>query len=280
MLADALKSEIISPDEEASLIELARERVGYAGASVPTSAAMDARERLISAYMPAVSAAVRRSKVRSKEDLESDLVERLLSLIASHDSSKGRLASRISTEFAHVTRESAAAEAAFSVPSSTRDRFYNILFAQAGGDIYKALRLADEHPHMTRDSFLALARALVGVESTSVNAEGDGHLDYASAELIGTRLDPSLDSERADLVVWLLDRLDEGTRLIIELAYGFVSEELEKIRLEAGYQYDETLDDAQIAALSASPVHHRVSVNRRRNAGLRIMRQALELEES
>jgi hypothetical protein len=273
VIADTLKTETLTADEEALLVELARERVGIAALSVPSAAAMDARERLIACYMPAISSAVRRSSVRSKEDLESELVISLLEMIADHDSSRGRLAARVNVTLQKRIGEYSAGESALTVPATTRDRFYNILFVRSQGDMSKALAEADAHPYFNRHTFLAVARALFGDSLDALQAESPSSeiWDYAA---------PEVDFERVELVDFLLKKLDPGTRLIIELFYGFVSDDLEKIRLNAGYKYDEELSDAQIAALEESPVHHRVSVNKRRNAGLRIMREALTLGEA
>lgn len=271
MIADSLKSETITADDEARLVELARERVGIADLTVPTAAAMDARERLLAAYMPAITATVRRSKSRSKEDLEAELVIAFLEMVADHDPSRSRLSTRVNAVLNKRAGEYAATEGGLAVPASARDRFYNILFVRSEGSMSRALDEADRHPHFNRHTFLAVARALFFVEAE------DFELDAGAPA--GLDEIPAIDAERVELVEFLLSKLDPGTRLIIELFYGFTSPALEDIRVAAGYKYDEELSDAQIASLEAAPVHSKRSIIRRRLAALDTMRRALTLGE-
>ena len=283
MLIDQLTPTTLTAAEEGELVLLAREVVGIPGFFVPSARAMDARERLVAAYMPAVKSAVLSSTGVDREDLEADLVEQLLRIIADHDPTRGRIASRIGLAFRGAKAATAAAETPFTVPSRERTRFFNLLYVTAGGDYGKALIEADKIKDYNRWRFVSVARAL-NVSSIELELAAQ-HEDRGQDVVMRPLTEPSgaPDSpqdvqEREELVQWLLDHLTVRERLVIELGFGFTGPVLEAIRLKAGYQWDEELSDNQLTIIPEIGLHSRRSIIRERMAAMVKMRAALELE--
>jgi hypothetical protein len=282
MLIDTIAPAALTAEEEAELVVAARELVGIPGFHVPSARAMDAKERLLAAYIPAIRSAVLSATGVSREDLEADLVERFLELVSTHDPERGRLASRLRPAFAEVRSEASVLEVALTVPARERRRFYHVLYVKAGGDFHRALTVADETKDYNRWRFIAVARALNTESLQAALADTDDHRPEEATPLgagEGQPDTPAQIREREELAQWLLAQVTDRERLVLELGMGFTSPVLEAIRLKAGYKWDEELSDGQLTVIPEIGLTSRRSIIRERLAALLKMRQALDLAE-
>jgi hypothetical protein len=240
MITDVLPRIVISADEERELIRLARERVEVLGLYVLSASAMDAREKLISAYSPAIN---RAAKVQGMDwnDLEHDLIEAFLRSIDEYDfASNNRLSHEIKLRFVATVNRAQAQREAFTIPTRTRALFYQLFYKEGEGVWSKALAAVENHPFMSKDNFVAIAQALHGM----VNIEG------AESERTLWGSQPPMSSlEISSFVDWLKGGLNDRERLVIDLHYGFDDDLANELRERHGFSYDEDISIPQIAGV-------------------------------
>jgi DNA-directed RNA polymerase specialized sigma subunit len=262
VITDSLKRIEISPEEELTLLRTAREKITFGETTVPSAAAQNAKERLLSAYSGVIN---RFAKVQGLDwdELESELIESFLRAIEEYDFQSGnRLAHEIRFRFSVAVREYEAKIPAFSMPSRTRARFYAILYQHAEGSWSKALEILPEFG-MTRETFVAAHEALHGVSSLS-------HVDRFTESRIWNTQMP--DFEMVEFVRWLKLCLNERERLVVDLHYGFDVEDANELRLREGYQFNADLSIEQVA--SVMNIHTRTAW-RVRGTALEKMREKI-----
>jgi DNA-directed RNA polymerase specialized sigma subunit len=262
VITDSLKRIELNSEEEKELIRTAHEKVTVLGHSVPTAAAQAAKERLLAAYSPAIN---RAAKVKGSDwdDLEAELILAFLRAIDEYDfQSNNRLSREIRFRLMAATREYQARQEAFTIPSQTRALFYSILYRHAGGSWSKALEILPQF-EMTRETFVAIAEALHGVSSLS-------HVDRFPERPIWD-IDVA-DFELVEFVKWLKQCLNEREQLLVDLHYGFDTEEASLVRLREGYQFNADLSIEQVA--SVMNIHTRTAW-RVRGTALEKMREKI-----
>lgn len=274
MITDSLTPVEISADEELELIRQSRERVGLSGITVPTANAQSAKEKLLSAYAKKIRKTVFASGM-DKDDVEAELIEAFLEMVESYDlTSRNRLSREINLTFAARIRELRAKTEAFTIPSQQRAKFYHIVYKLADGDWHRALRLVDEDPRITRDTFIAIGEALrvqdIGVEAVRT-------LDQMVARSMWNSQFPVSNLEIEDLVGWLLNGLTDRERLIIELVYGFVTDQASELRLRYGFSYD---DVTSIRAAAQMVGIGKSTAARIHDGAMTKMRGMIHMEES
>jgi DNA-directed RNA polymerase specialized sigma subunit len=239
VITDSLDRITISADEELTLIRIARMKANFQNVSVPTAAAQNAKERLLSAYAGAINRAAKLPGA-DWDELESELIEAFLRSIEQYDfQSNNRLSHEIRFRFMAVIREYQSRQAAFTIPSQTRALFYSILYRHAGGSWTKALEILGEF-EITRETFTAINEALHGVHSLS-------HVDRFTEAPVWTATMP--DFEMVEFVRWIKMCLNDRERLVIDLHFGFDEDEANALRLREGHQFSADLSIPQIASV-------------------------------
>lgn len=277
----------LAPDAEADLIRRAQQ------------GDEDAKSALLKAYEGLLWRAVTRFANRfhyDHEDVYQDAVVVFLELVASHDVERSPiLAPRLKRAFYSGLADRASATKYPGIPQRMVSRYLAIM-DEAENDIVLAAAIAREHD-MALDTFLAIHRF---VNTASLDAPNERSFQYAghhtegdpddeapvahtNARLVGQA--EGEDAYDSMLTSWqvraLLDDLDDESREIVRIAYGFEPavidgeevEELPSDRSIAAY------DDATVAAAMTwrhGVTYSRQKVQRRRTAALRLMRERLE----
>lgn len=236
-----------------------------------------AQMALVNAYAPALrNALARHHEALDPEDAEQEVILALLSLIAKHDPSTGRLAGRIAVYLKDALLEATGATNPWGIPSRTLKRYFAIL-KKADGDVTEAARIAPEND-MATTTFLDLA----GILSTdSLDAVTDGGTEgqpasrsVASAAIVGGEepRDPFEEVLDAELVAMAFAAVSHDERTVVRQAYGFEPALVDGVEmLPEGHA---PLSDSLVAISTGLS---RPKVQRTRTAALAKMRDALEV---
>ena len=124
-----------------------------------------AMEELITAYTPAIKAAVRKvAPFYNVEDAMQTATLRFIELVHSHDPEKGRLAGRVKDEITYALREeSTLNNSHWHIPARSQRRFLTIM-KLAKQDVLLGAEIAEKHG-MARSTFLMMSNVLTNSQS-------------------------------------------------------------------------------------------------------------------
>lgn len=257
--------ERLSIEDERRLIEDAKAR---------NPEALDA---LWQAYQPTIGRVLRqfRQSDTEIEDLRQEAYVAFLGLIDEHDPSvTDRLAGRVYTYLdVRLTAAVGRQTSHWSIPPRTLRRYFGIL-RRADHDVTAGAALAPNFA-MTSETFLNIAAVINGTGSLSGYAEDDEQervvTNVQRAEIVGAEpKDAFLDADDALLAQTARKALDPEQRNIIDLAFGFIPVEYD------GAIIDPPVSDAIVGEVIGMT---RPTVQRKRTAALKTMREALGLAE-
>lgn len=244
-----------------------------------TDSSRRAVERLSAAYIAAIHAAANTARTLDRDDAFSVASLGFVEAVMSTDLTLGSLAGRAQTLMRFAILE---AENAGPVVSIKRDMLnrYRGLLRKHDGDIEAALAECREgRISLAPATFLSVHHALrtVSLDVPLISSDGDCAETMSDILTDPAHLTPGPEEAAvtAELSSWLLSLVPAEQERILRLAYGYVDNATEDIRVAAGFKFDELLSDAQTGiALFTS----RARVQRARVAALSTMRAALQAE--
>ncbi|MFC0623803.1 hypothetical protein [Kribbella deserti] len=240
-----------------------------------TPASEAAGAQLLAAFMPAIRAAARRTKLKgNEEEAEAVALEAFVRAVREYDLTSD-------TPFHHivgnvmrnaVSRSDRDESTSLTIPEVQVARYHRLMHAN-GGDVRRAYEAASAGRDsaggglLSKDAFLTIHLALNSSSS----------LDAPSAAVHEAELEaPEATADtivRREYVGWLLGQATRRQEQICRLAYGFTDHNTQRLRVLRGYRQDDVLEDMQVAdCLDMS----RSTVQRDRMKALATMRGAAE----
>lgn len=254
-----------------SVLEDGSERVTYG----VTPASEAASARLLAAFMPAVKAAARRTKLTGNmEEAEAVALEAFVRAVREYDLTSDTPFHHIAANLMRqaVSRADREESTGLTVPEVQVARYYRLMHAH-GNDLRRAYEAAsarrgtDTGGLMSKEAFLTVHHALNS--SSSLDAPSAA-VHEAEFEVPESTEDSTV---RREYVRWLLDQASSRQEQICRLAYGFADQNIQRLRVFKGYRESEVLEDAQVGdCLDMS----RSTVQRERVKALATMRGAAE----
>lgn len=174
-----VKTSRIPAGEESAVIEAAQ-----AGDETATL-------RLLTAYMPALRAAVSRYESLSIDDARQAAIIGFMEAVHAfrRGANEADLLAGILRQYLHDALTSATSDATggFSVPTRTMKRYFGIL-ARANGDHFEAAKLAPDY-EMTEDTWWSVYTAIGAEDSLegALEAKGSDSMSPVSSEVAGPR---------------------------------------------------------------------------------------------
>jgi hypothetical protein len=245
-----------------------------------TPASESAGGQLLAAFMPAIRAAARRTKLKgNEEEAEAVALEEFVRAVREYDLTSSTpfhhtIATRLTRAVMLADREEASA---VTIPAVQIARYHRALHAH-DLDPTAAMRACAEDPKrwlLSGDAFRAVHTAMSrpafhGGGPFRDERVNEAHDAYAAGEPAVSTEDEVLDREHAR---WLLSQTTDRQERISRLAYGFTDLPTQSLRVAKGYRESEPLDDGQVADCLGTS---RPTVGRERNAALATMRAAHE----
>jgi DNA-directed RNA polymerase specialized sigma subunit len=247
-----------------------------------TPASEAAGEKLLAAFMPAIKAAARRTKLRGNEDeAEAVALEAFVRAVREYDLTSD-------TPFHHIIRNvlrnaisvsDTQESTAVTIPEGQVDRYHRQMHAH-GNDVRAAYAAATAARNddgsrvlLSKEAFLTIHLALHGTSSLDVAHPETSEL-ASPADAALTVADSVEDGViRREYVRWLLDQPTERQAQICRLAYGFTDIQTGNACVLKGYRSGDVLEDLQVADVLDMA---RSTVNRERGKALATMRAAAE----
>lgn len=277
----AAATEFLSVEEQAVLITAAQDvpveiAVDEDGTEHPvygrTSAAEAALDRLTTAFMPAILKAARGSKAQDEDDALGTALEEFVKAVRSHDvTAKVPFSATISTILFRAMSDTDRTSDLIVISEAVAARYWRLLHKHEG-DVAAAYEdaKASTDSHLGASTFLAVHNIIGGIGSLDpiVASDEDAPARYIIAATDGHEA-MIVDKAEIDYLFTLVSA-EEGQ--IVRLAYGFVDDATENLRVANGFRLGECLSDQQISG--CLPLG-RATVNRRRLGALAAMKAAL-----
>lgn len=255
----------------------------------------NAKAELFERYTPVIKAVAHRyrSATFDYDDAFQEASIAFLEIIENHDPERSPVLAGYVRRYLEFHLKAVATDTTnvFGIPAPTFRRYLRIM-REAEGDLITAARICQKHK-MTIATLLDIYKVVGTVsldgETDEEDVESD-RLAHSRVTVLGRQEEQDAYDAMTDSwdVRALLDELDDESREIIRIAYGFepavidgeVIEELPSDRSLAAY------DDATVAAAmtwrhqSEGKTYSRQKVQRRRTAALQFMREKYEMRET
>lgn len=219
--------------------------------------------KLMYAYGPALRSAYYTYTSVDLDERQGACVTGFFEALYAYDPAKGmRLAATLPYALQEALSVASGNTNVFHVPARTLRRFFGLL-KDAGGDVKLALRSCDGRG-MTRSTFLLIHQAVQTPEllATLVSMDDEDRANYMEANAVSITLSEPVDDQDEDLLEVAFAAVETDEEQVIRYAYGFET-------------YGDPQTDDEVG-------HHiglgRMTVNRKRNSGLKKMRDALGVD--
>jgi DNA-directed RNA polymerase specialized sigma subunit len=251
--------------------------VTFYGTNADAEAAL---EQLVNAFLPVLHSVAHTSRVLDFDDALMICVESFVSYIRTFDlSSVLPFKAPIRTILSRRLGDTGRASGIIPISPSVHARYRQLMDRHAWNAVDAYRECVETVNALDPDTFLKVSR-VIGVDSLDqalLNDDGDDGTPRFEAALADPEPNPEDVTVQAELVRWLFSLVDSDAEQILRLAYGFDDLATENARLAHGYRADGTvLSDREVGHIVGLA---RLTVGRRRNAALGVMRAALGEDE-